>query len=155
MKTDIADVHACEFEQQLEAERAKNEVMHGALEHIANVCKGSRMATRRTRWIEHRARRAIEGNGEWRDLDLPKHEPLVERLNTMIVSIFNIVLDEIEARRDVYENDLGVVDDEKIGRELEILERFVADARHNIQLIRELPERPLPRLPKGPGTLPT
>jgi hypothetical protein len=122
--------------------RIQIEVMRAALEHIAKVCRGSRMATRRTRWIEQRALRAMEGNGEWRDLDLPKHEPLTERFNTMIVSIYPIVLEEIEARRDVYEGDNGVVDDEKIGRELEILERFVADAKHNVQLIRELPDPP-------------
>lgn len=42
-----------------------------ALDHIARACRASRTQTRRIRWIEHRAKCALEG-GDWRDVDLPK-----------------------------------------------------------------------------------
>ena len=125
----------------LDAARADRERMDGALEHIVNVCKGSRQYTRRIRWIESRAESARVGNDDWRAVDLPKFDPGMERLQNMVVSIYAIVLDEIAARRDVYEDDDGVVGDQQIGRELELLERFAKDARANIQVIREMEER--------------
>lgn len=42
-----------------------------ALDHIVRVCHASRTQTRRLRWIEARAKGAIEGNQDWRDLDIP------------------------------------------------------------------------------------
>lgn len=44
-----------------------------ALDHIMRVAKASRTQTRRLRWIESRARCALEGGEDWRDIDLPKN----------------------------------------------------------------------------------
>lgn len=43
-----------------------------ALDHIARVARASRTQTRRLRWIEARAQGAVDGNEDWRGLDLPQ-----------------------------------------------------------------------------------
>lgn len=63
-----------------------------ALDHIARVCRGSRTRTRRLRWIELRAESAINGNSDWREADLPKHDPRAEKLEAMIECIYPVAL---------------------------------------------------------------
>lgn len=58
-----------------------------ALDHIARVCRGSRTSSRRIRWIEQRAQCAIDGSRDWRELDLPKMDPRVSRLEDLIRTI--------------------------------------------------------------------
>lgn len=53
--------------------RADIERYVDALDHIARVSRHARERTRRIRWIEARAMSAINGNEDWRELDLPKH----------------------------------------------------------------------------------
>lgn len=52
--------------------REQIEVLRDALDHIEKVCSGSRTQTRRLRWIGARAKSALNGNDNWRSLDLPK-----------------------------------------------------------------------------------
>ena len=44
-----------------------------ALDHIMRVAKASRTQTRRLRWIAERARCALEGGEDWREMDLPRN----------------------------------------------------------------------------------
>lgn len=110
-----------------------------ALQHIAKVCEGSRQRTRRIRWIEQRALCAINNSDAWKTLDLPKREPAVLHLETMIASVYDIAKREIEGLRDVYEND-GEVMDERAKEDLKVLEKFVRDARYGIESIRHYEE---------------
>lgn len=43
-----------------------------ALDHIMRAARRSRTQSRRLRWIEARARCALEGGEDWKELDLPK-----------------------------------------------------------------------------------
>ena len=52
-----------------------SEHMRDGLEHIIKVCRMARTQSRRTRWIESRARSAINGDDDWRHADIPKHAP--------------------------------------------------------------------------------
>lgn len=106
-----------------------------ALDHIAKVCDNARQSTRRIRWIAQRARSAIAGDDEWRKVDLPRSDPQVERLETMIVSVYQIVKAELEARRDLYEGDDHEIPDARMRHEVEVLDRFVVDARARIKVI--------------------
>lgn len=54
-------------------------VLRNALDHIANVARGSRGQSRRNRWIELRALGALNGNDDWRTVDLPKNGEGVRR----------------------------------------------------------------------------
>jgi len=54
-----------------ESYKVEREGFVDALDHISRVCRASRTQTRRLRWIEARARCAVEGGQDWRDLDLP------------------------------------------------------------------------------------
>lgn len=50
-----------------------------ALDHIMRVARKSRTQSRRLRWIEARARCALEGGEDWKDLDLPKFSESSQR----------------------------------------------------------------------------
>ena len=47
--------------------------LRDALGHIERTARGSRQQSRRIRWIELRARGALDGTDEWRTADLPKN----------------------------------------------------------------------------------
>lgn len=75
--------------------RADVERMRDALDHIANVCNGSRTNTRRLRWIAERCKGAIEDNENWRTADLPVVDPLVETLRGLLKLIYPICAAEL------------------------------------------------------------
>lgn len=114
------------------------ELYRDALEHIVRVCEGSRQRTRRIRWIEQRAQCTLNGNDAWKTLDLPRHEPAVRHLSELVASVYDIVKREIEALKDVYEDKAtGAITDEQAKADLKVLEKFVRDAYHSVQSIRE------------------
>ncbi len=49
------------------------EICQDALDHIMRICRQSDMQTKRLRWIEVRARCALEGGTDWREYDYPKN----------------------------------------------------------------------------------
>jgi len=57
------------------------ERMTDALDHIARVARASRTQTRRLRWIEARARCALDGTEDWKAIDLPRSVKSVLREN--------------------------------------------------------------------------
>ena len=61
----------------------QNEILIDALDHIMRTAHGSRTQTRRLRWIAERARCAIDGKEDWRDIDLPKKAKLSLRESKM------------------------------------------------------------------------
>jgi hypothetical protein len=67
-----------------------NESMRDGLNHIIKVCRMARTQSRRTRWIESRARSAANNDDDWRYADLPKHAPdykaIVERLRQTVTT---------------------------------------------------------------------
>lgn len=64
-------------------DKAYIEELVDALDHIMRVAKASRTQTRRLRWIAERARCAIDGGEDWRELDLPKTAELSLRERKM------------------------------------------------------------------------
>jgi hypothetical protein len=126
--------------QPTEAELA----MLDALSHIARVCAGSRQSTRRIRWIEQRAKSAIAGDDEWKAIDLPRHEPGIERLETMVGSIYQYAKRELEGLIENYTDEGGMILDENIQRDVDMLRRFVADAIRNVEFIRAAERGRLP-----------
>lgn len=63
--------------------KKQNEILIDALDHIMRTASASRTQTRRLRWISERARCAIDGSEDWRDIDLPKKAKLTEREKKM------------------------------------------------------------------------
>lgn len=57
-----------------------------ALDHIFRVARASRTQTRRLKWIEARARCALEGGDDWKDLDIPRSADSVARQNQVLRS---------------------------------------------------------------------
>lgn len=86
------------------------ERMRDALEHIANVCAGSRTSTRRLRWIATRCKSAVDDDEKWRDVDLPVVDPLVEKLRELLRQIFPIAAAELAA---LVDNHTTLVDEEE------------------------------------------
>lgn len=59
-----------------------------ALDHIMRVARKSRTQSRRLRWIEARARCALEGGEDWKELDLPKFSESNQRyLQTRVAEL--------------------------------------------------------------------
>lgn len=52
--------------------RSSNENYRDALEHIMKICDQSSTRTKRIKWIEHRAKCALNG-GNWRNIAYPKN----------------------------------------------------------------------------------
>lgn len=66
-----------------------NERFTDALDHIMRVARQSDTMTKRLKFIELRAKSALEGTDEWREYDYPKNrnrdrERLREKLNTAL-----------------------------------------------------------------------
>ena len=57
-------------------DKAYIEELVDAVDHIMRVAKASRTQTRRLRWIAERARCALDGSDDWREMDLPKKAEL-------------------------------------------------------------------------------
>ncbi len=104
------------------------EEMVDALDHIMRVANGSRTSSRRDRWIAERARCAIEGGRDWRDLNIPKIDPRVERAEKQIAGVLAHVENYISAIREADSVD-GVIEDPEVIDELDELEGFVAFAK--------------------------
>ena len=61
----------------------QNKKLIDALDHIMRTANTSRTQTRRLRWIAERARCAINGNDDWREIDLPKKAKMSQRERKM------------------------------------------------------------------------
>lgn len=77
-----------------------------ALDHIFRVAKSSRSDNRRYRWIAARARCAIEGQDDWREIDHPKTMPRVKRAETAIDSVLDLIDRYSEQRRGIDADEL-------------------------------------------------
>ncbi len=76
-----------------------------ALDHIKAVANNSRTQTRRLRWISERARCAVEGGEDWKNLVIP---PSVENLVAEKIKLKDKVK-ELEAKIASLINSEGVV----------------------------------------------
>lgn len=94
MSTQASEARAA-MERQLETLKADREQLVDALDHIQRVCAGSRTSTRRLRWIAQRAKSAIAGDDDWRDVDVPATDPLVGKLRELLRMIFPIASAEL------------------------------------------------------------
>lgn len=99
-----------------------------ALDHIFRVARASRTGSRRDRWIAERARCAIEGGRDWREINIPKMDPRVDRAETQIANILPHVKRYVEAIREADSVD-GVIEDQEVIDELAEIEAFVNFAR--------------------------
>ena len=64
--------------------------LRDALDHIARVARASRTQSRRDRWIAARAESALQGNSDWKDLDIPKNiDTDVKRLRRKLAAVQN------------------------------------------------------------------
>lgn len=61
----------------------QNEILIDALDHIIRTAQRSRTQTRRLRWIAERARCAIDGKEDWREINLPRKSKLSLRESKM------------------------------------------------------------------------
>jgi hypothetical protein len=59
------------------------EILRDALDHIMRTANSSRTQTRRLRWITKRCECALDGNDDWKEIDLPKKAPLSLRESKM------------------------------------------------------------------------
>lgn len=116
-----------------------------ALDHIARVCRGSRTQTRRIRWIEARARCALEGGRDWRELQLPKVDPTIEGLEDTIRTLYLIALESADGLQEELdldtENEIDPEEAEAMREELHAMRQFVKKARNYVPRIRELEGR--------------
>lgn len=101
--------------------------MVDALDHIFRVARSGRTNSRRDRWIAERARCAIEGGRDWRDINIPKIDPRIRKAEKQIADILPHVQNYIEAIREADSID-GVIEDQEVIDELDELESFVAFA---------------------------
>lgn len=76
----------------LDIERPERSELVDALDHIARVCRASRTQTRRIRWIEARARNAVEGGEDWRELDVPSQDPVIGGYRAMLELVYPFVM---------------------------------------------------------------
>lgn len=73
--------------------------LRDALDHIARVARGSREQSRRIRWIALRADGALNGNDDWRTVDLPRSDDALRRkLKARVAELENRVA-ELEMQR--------------------------------------------------------
>ena len=81
-----------------------NEEYVDALDHIMRVASATRQQTRRSRWIAHRAKCALEG-GDWREMDLPKmaketsREKFLQRSNIALTAKLEAATKALERLR--------------------------------------------------------
>ena len=151
----ITDVDA--LRARLDTVLADRERMADALEHIANVCDGSRTSTRRLRWLALRARCAVRGDDKsWRDADLPVVDPLVDKLRELLRMIFPIPAAELKqlvssytapAHQERLANDLPAlietIDERAVHADCLVLREFLQQTRRNV------PEINIDELRKG------
>lgn len=104
------------------------ETLVDALDHIARVCRGSRTQTRRIRWIEMRARCAIEGGQDWREAEIPKTDPTLEALRGMIEGIYPVARMAIKFLEQYEPDDL----DADQAADLKALREFDARVREHM-----------------------
>lgn len=113
----------------LEIERNERAELIDALDHIARVCRSSRTQTRRIRWIEARARNAVEGGEDWRDLNIPSQDPTVTAYQTMLETVYPFAMRRLADLRE--ERRHGATRPQLIA-ELEALEKLRKDVRRNL-----------------------
>lgn len=62
----------------------------------------------------------------------------IEALRNMIVAIYGIAKAELEARRMLYDCTDAEIPDAVIRHEVQVLERFLVDAKTHVELIRQM-----------------
>jgi hypothetical protein len=131
---------------QVEQLKIERERMADALDHIMRTCRGSRTQTRRIRFLGLRAECALEGRDDWRDAEIPRNDPLVEKLRSIIVAVYPFVKGEFAGLVDSYsslsakereqatwEAILASIEPEhEIALECVALRKFLIDARRNV-----------------------
>ena len=87
-----------------------------ALDHIIRVSAGSRNQSRRIRWISQRAQSALNGDQEWREIDLPKNVNTEAKRNRRLN-------DDNRQLREIHEEDKKTIAD--LTAEIERLKKVI------------------------------
>lgn len=154
MNTAVQEV-VNQLRDRIEQLKGEREQLVDALDHIMRTCAGSRTQTRRLRWIAVRCRSAIDGNDDWKSVDVPVNDPMIEQLRELIARIFPIAKAELSQLVSGYttpadqragltaEALIETIDENGVHEDAVVLRKFLLDAR------RIVPQLNIAELNKG------